>query len=202
MARQGLSQEQIFTAAQTLLDRGQNVTVSAIRDTLGSGSYSTISTHLAKWREANDNTKPADIPSIPETVVQSMGQVWAVAWKEAQALIKAERDGLELARRDMEREKQDMDVEITRLEAENNVQGGQIESIESLLAEKEKALNAALASENQLKIDNARLDERVKLLESRAGELKEELGKLHSRLQEATAKTKVTSRTKKKSGDD
>jgi DNA repair exonuclease SbcCD ATPase subunit len=199
MARQGLSEQQVFNAAQALLDEGQNITVASIRDKLGSGSYSTISSHLAKWREANDNSKPADIPEMPASVDNALRHVWALAWKEAQALIKTEREGLSAAKREIEREKKDMAAEIARLEAEITTQGDELKNVRTNLAEKEKSLSEAQNANNNLKIENARLDERVKLLENRAGELKEELAKLHSRLQEATAKAKTAPRSRKKS---
>lgn len=188
MARQGVSQQQIFETAQALLESGQSVTVSSVRDKLGTGSYSTISTHLATWREANDNRQVADIPDLPASVDTALRQVWGIAWKESQALIKAERDGLELARRDIEQEKQDMGKEIARLEAENNAQGNELKKAMELLSNTQKTLSEAQIAENDLKIDNARLDERVKSSENRAGELQTEIDKLHDRLKEATTK--------------
>lgn len=43
---------------------------------------------------------------------------------------------------------------------------------------------------NELKIENARLDERSKSAENRAGVLEEELDKLYARFQEATENPK------------
>lgn len=171
MARIGLSEQQVFEAAEALLNEGQGVTVSAVRERLGSGSYSTINTHLGKWREAEGSRKPADIPDIPPSVDTALRHVWALAWKESQERTRAEREGLDSARRDMERGKKDMEAEIARLEALGDAQGDEIKKLEDLLAEQSKALSQAQNEKQALSVENARLDERVKAAENRAGEL-------------------------------
>ena len=90
----------------------------------------------------------------------------------------------------MEQEQRDMAAEITRLEAESAAQGDEVKKGVALLSEREKALSAAQNAINELKIENARLDERSKSAENRAGDLKEELDKLHARFQEVTEKPK------------
>ena len=161
MARQGLSEEQVFNAAQALLDEGKKPTVNNVRDFLETGSYSTVSRYLSLWREANDNHKATNIPDMPSSVHNALTQVWANAWKEAQALIKAERDGLDVARREIEAEKKDMEAEITRLEGQEAAQGAEIKKTGDLLSEKEKALSEAKNAKHGLEIDNARLSERI-----------------------------------------
>ncbi len=190
MARQGITQEQVFETAQVLLDEGQTVTVSALREKLGTGSYSTISAHLAKWREENSGRQPSDIPAMPSSVENALRHVWALAWKEAQRLIKTERDGLDAARREIEKEKKDMANEIARLEAQSIAQGDELKKAAETLEKRNNTLSDAQNALNGLKIDNARLDERVKSSEQRAGEFKEELDKLHTRLKEATGQKK------------
>ena len=198
MARIGISQEQVAEAAQALLDEGQNATVASIRKKLGSGSYTTISTHLTKWRETNNNLKPADIPEIPPTIFNALHQVWALAWKESQTQIRAERDGLDAVRQEIEREKGDMASEISRLEAENTVQGEELKKAEETLSEKTAALSNAENTLNQLKLENARIDERSKSTEKRAEELKDELTQLHQRFKEMAETQKKSHEMKDK----
>jgi hypothetical protein len=191
MARAGISEQQVFDAAEQLLQEGQPVTVSAVRETIGSGSFSTISGMLAKWKEANDNRRPADAPDMPESVSRAMRQLWTTAWKETQSGIKAEREALEAARRDMERQSRDMANEIARLEAENAAQGEEIARLTLRLAETAAALDASGKAATALSIENARLDERAKAAEGRADDLRKELGQLHDRFQELAASRKV-----------
>ena len=199
MARAGISQEQVFEAIEGLMQDNHPVTVSSVRDKLGSGSYSTISTHLAAWRKVNEGRKASDYPDMPDTVDKAFKQVWAMAWKTSQDSIQAEREALALARKKMELESKDLEDEIARLEAENIAQADKIKKADDELSEKEKTLSDTQNAVNALKIENARLDERVKSSENLAGELKDELNRLHSRLQEATGK-KTEPRGRKKTG--
>ena len=196
MARTGISKEQVTKAIEALIEDNHPVTVSSIRDHLGSGSYSTISTHLAKWREDNDSTKIAGHPDIPENVDKAFRSVWATAWKMAQEDIQSERETLAVARSQMEQEKRDMTAEISRLEIENTAQEEQLKQTIGELFIKSEELTVANNIVNDLRIENARLDERVKSAEGRAGELKEELDKLHIRFKEVTEK--MTERQKGK----
>lgn len=194
MARIGISEQQVIEAAEALLQAGQAVTVSAVREAIGSGSFSTINGFLAKWKEANADRKPADVPDMPDSVSRAMRQLWASAWKEGQDGIKAEREALEAARRDMERERRDMAHEIARLETETAVQGEELAKLTETLADKTNALDSAEHAVNELKIENARLDERAKAAEARAGELRDELAKLHARFQELANQAKAASK--------
>jgi DNA anti-recombination protein RmuC len=184
MARQGISEQQVIEAAEQLAQSGQAVTVAAVREVIGSGSFSTINAWLAKWKESGDRGRPLDVPEMPEPVGRAMRQLWAAAWKEAQSGIKAEREALESARRDMERERRDMTAEITRLETEIGTQAEELARLRDQL-EAETAARAKLEeAANSLRIENARLDERAKGADSRNEELRRELEQLHARFRE------------------
>lgn len=158
MARQGVTEQEITEAAESLAQAGQPVTVSAVRDLLGTGSYSTINQHLAKWRDANTGRKADGVPDMPESIGRTMRQLWGVAWNEAQDGIKAEREALEAARREMERERHDMAAEIARLEAENATQAETIGNLTGSLAAKDEALAAGEKQAHGLQIENTRLE--------------------------------------------
>ena len=91
-----------------------------------------------------------------------------------------------------------MEDEIIRLEAQIAAQGDEIKKMDEELAEKTNALSAAQNAVNELKIENARLDERAKYSEKRAGELKDELDKLHARLKEVTTQANSSPRSRQK----
>ncbi len=198
MARQGISEQQVIEAAEQLAQSGQAVTVSAVREVIGSGSFSTINGYLAKWKDSTDKGKAADVPDMPEAVGRAMRHLWGAAWNEAQSGIKAEREGLEAARREMERERRDMAQEIARLEAENAAQGDELARLKEQLTAETAAKTKAEAELNTLRVENARLDERAKAAESRGDELRQELGQLNARLQELAATVKPESGKKPK----
>ena len=118
MARPGVTREQVHQAADEIAAEGQNPTVMSVRTRLGGGSPNNITPWLGEWREAHERTKAEILPQLPEGVEGAMRQVWALAWKAAQAQLEGERDALATARKDIERERAEMLTEIGRLDGE------------------------------------------------------------------------------------
>ncbi|WP_343878783.1 DNA-binding protein, partial [Cupriavidus pauculus] len=50
MAREGITFEQVAAAADALVGEGQQPTIRAIRERLGTGSPNTVHKHLTAWR--------------------------------------------------------------------------------------------------------------------------------------------------------
>ncbi|MDD2760669.1 MAG: hypothetical protein PHH11_10300, partial [Methylomonas sp.] len=73
----------------------------------------------------------------------------------------------------------------------------ELASVRKALDTASKAKDTAQEQVKQIELDNARLSERVAHAEGRAGDLKEELDKLHSRLQEITAKKEPKTKPQK-----
>lgn len=186
MARTGITKQQVVKAIEELKRRNHPITVSAIRDELGTGSYSTISTYLSAWKEASEQQKIADYPEIPEQIRRSFDDMWRAAWEAAQESVQAEREALTTARTLIEREKEEMAAEIARLESEISDQTAERHKLTETLALKTEAMHKLEKTKNDLELQNARLDERNKSSEQRAHDLKEELEKLHARFQEVT----------------
>lgn len=87
MARKGISFDQVANAAAALKSRGQEPTIHAIRVECGDeGSYSTISSHLAKWRaEQADKIDVRELPGEVEAKgMEAIVTLWNVANKVAQ----------------------------------------------------------------------------------------------------------------------
>lgn len=185
MARQGITAQQVYETAEHLIENGQPVTVPAIREVLGTGSFSTISAHLAKWKEAGGSRRPvADVPEMPDPVERAARAFWATAWKDAQGDLHREREALDLTRREMEREKGDMAAEILRLETENGTLSDTLARLQHDLEEQTAARATAEATTSALRIENARLDERAKAADALTEELRGELKEVHARFRE------------------
>jgi septal ring factor EnvC (AmiA/AmiB activator) len=85
-------------------------------------------------------------------------------------------------RREMDQEKNDMAAEIERLERELQETADKASTLDKEL---DAARKGRATAENQvtgLRIENARLDERAKAAEGRAGEMKTQLDGLQARL--------------------
>ncbi len=181
MARAGISKKQVFEAASALLDEGTAPTVQTVRVRIGSGSFSTISTHLAEWKAEHTGQVPANIPDMPEKVEIAFRQAWSVAARAAQEDVDTQRQALEAMRREMEQDKADMAAEIERLEKGQEESAAKVGELEAALETERKGRAQAEEQTADLRIENARLDERVKAAEGRGDELKEQLESLQAK---------------------
>ena len=199
MARQGISEDQVFAAAHELREEGMTPTVQAVRERIGSGSFSTINAHLGAWKAQNAAQAVAAIPAIPEKVQGAFAQIWATAARGAQEGFETQREALEATRREMERERASMAEEIERLEKELEAQAGLQEKTG---AERDAERAARIEADKQvtaLTVENARLEERAGAAERWAGELKAQFEGLQEKLAEAVKQAATPRPARKKS---
>ena len=165
MSRTGITQEQVFAAAQALADQAQPVTVQALREALGQGSFTTLSQHLRAWKSQGQTSPLPPLPPAIETAAhKALTLVWTAASELAQREVQAARAAAcaeiaqsqaqaqetlqEIAR--LERTVQDQEARIAILQpalvtaethvAEHRAQIGQLEArIADLKAELEEA---------------------------------------------------------------
>lgn len=83
MGRPGIEQGKIREVIDELDAEGKAISVTSIRERLGSGSYSTLGAVLAAWRKERAEAVPPTVPAIPEGVTRLVGHLWAEAWKAA-----------------------------------------------------------------------------------------------------------------------
>ena len=115
----GITQEQIFGAAQALSSRGESVTIANVRRELGdTGSFSTIHENLRTWRERHRPDQPPAISEALDEVGGAMRKVWSAAWGAAQSAFSFERENLEAAQAQLQAERGELLAEILRLEEE------------------------------------------------------------------------------------
>jgi septal ring factor EnvC (AmiA/AmiB activator) len=181
VARQGVSKEQVFKAASALNDEGIVPTVQAVRERIGSGSFSTISNHLADWKAENAGRTPANIPEMPDKVMGAFQQVWATAAVVAKEGVETQRQALEGLRREMKQEKSEMKAEINRLEKALEDAQAKAQGLKKELDEEREGRAAMEKQVERVNIENARLDERAKAAETRATEFKEQVDELQTK---------------------
>jgi len=181
MPRPGITREQVFEAADALAQEGIQPTAKLVRDRTG-GSFSTITPHLAAWKDERGGRGVANIPDMPESVANANWAVWAAAWNAAQDAIKTERDGLTAARRELEKERAEMASEIVELETKLDAVQADRESLAATLEAETKRHREAEEAMGGLRIENARLEERIANTERRADELREQVARLEGEL--------------------
>lgn len=102
------TREEIWTAADALVEAGERPTLVAVRKQVGGGSYTTISEAMAEWR-ARQEQPPARRDPAPETIAAQAAEMAAAIWAQASALahekLQAERAALDAARETLEQER-------------------------------------------------------------------------------------------------
>ncbi len=181
MPRPGITRDQVFDAADAFAQEGIQPTVKLIRERIG-GSYSTITPHLAAWKEERGSTAVTNLPDMPEPVVAATRQMWAAAWKAGQETIQTERDGLTAARHKMENEQAEMAQEIAELENRFEAAQSDRDQLTTTLEKERKAHQQVQKELNKLQVENARLEERVTNMGTRADELREQVKRLEGAL--------------------
>src|SRR3954469_11001368 len=138
MARPGVGSERIVEVIKELEIAGREPTATAVRERLGSGSYSTIAAVLTDWRRDKASETRTPTPEPPDAVRQLLIPLWSEAWKAATSVHEPERQAFVRERQEHERTKAEMIAEIARLEDE-------------LTAERETTARTVEALEGQLK---------------------------------------------------
>lgn len=181
MAREGITQAQVFNAADAISSAGQNPTVASIRAKLGTGSFTTITAHLRAWKEQVITSEP-ETSDVPEEVTAALGRAAEIVWKAANEHFARELAALRKAADDTAlkayAEADEARTEIERLEevVENDRETitAQVEHIQSL-TEQHAALRNIIES---LKTERAELRAELKAADARIKEQSDLLRRL------------------------
>ena len=96
-----MSIEHYLNAIDAILKRGEKVTLDAIRQEAGGGSYSTIITARRLWLARGMTTSVQEIV-VPPVLVSTMEELWRNACSLAESLLAAERAALAATRAELE----------------------------------------------------------------------------------------------------
>ena len=145
---------------------GKAISVTSIRERLGSGSYSTLGAVLAAWRRERAKAVLPTVPAIPEGVSRLVGNLWAEAWKAADSIHEPERQTFQRERVEHEQLRAEKDQEIARLEAE----------LSHVEAERESVRGALVKAEEELpeRVERAKAEATVGTLQAELTELRDE----------------------------
>ena len=182
MARTGIDKQQVFEAASSLAEEGTRPTVQTLRERIGSGSYSTISAHLAEWKAERATPVNQNIPPIPDGVQAAFARIWATAAKAAQDALEQQRETFEVMRREMDIERADMVAEIKHLEASIEDQARKGQTLAAEVDELRREGQSRAEEVTALKIENTRLEEQRRAAQARGDEIKGQLEALQAEL--------------------
>lgn len=188
-----ITREQILETANQLQAQGIKPTQTNVRESLGGGSFTTISEVLREWRADQDQTAQLQAVVIPADITDRTNILIAQLWETAQnlandrllkerealehkeALINAEIDESNKVIETLENEQAELTAQLDTLTNENsslNTRNNELENIVNSLktqlnAEKDRA-NQATAQVNTLQV---KIDEQTAKIERLTAEL-------------------------------
>lgn len=179
MARKGITYDQVANAAAAIKARGTEPTIAAIRVELGGeGSYTTISAHLAKWRDNRASDGDAvDLP--PDEIQNSFMEAGIKAWNVAKKYAREEISAL----------KQEHSDEKKKLSAELKDAAEEIKSLEENLKAKE-------SEETTLRSQNAGLEKQLHQVQGELDATKKMYAELIAQFKQPTGTDKRGADTK------
>ena len=178
MARPGITYEQVQSAANSLWKQGLSPSIQKIRETLGTGSNSTIATHLKRWQQERTDNSTSVLPSsIPEKVIEAVEAFWEIAFGQAESNFDSYRmEMLEtVARAEQQRDRASAELALINDEAK------------SLRQKLTRAQSKSRELEKHLLVE----EERVAAVELRHNATKERLTRAHETIEQLREEIKI-----------
>lgn len=151
-----LTTQQIHETADELQEKGVNPTLSAVRQALGGGSFTTISDAMKTWRQDNQDEKQLQKTELPSGIngrLQILGaDVWQTAMEIANERLTAEREALAVAQAKAQGQTDQAQEAVKTLEAE---QAALLMQLDVHTAESEQATADAVQSRTALEVATA-----------------------------------------------
>jgi DNA repair exonuclease SbcCD ATPase subunit len=133
MARTGITFEQVEAAADAIRGEGQQPTINAVRERIGTGSPNTIHRHLTAWRSARPQvvTASTELPtSLTSAIATEIERAAASARAEIESkLVQVQTEAAELANigEDLEAERDELIEQVAVLTTERDTLAGKSE---------------------------------------------------------------------------
>ena len=173
MAREGITQAQVFNAADAISSAGQNPTVASIRAKLGTGSFTTITAHLRAWKEQVVTSEP-EPSDIPEEVTAALSRAAEIVWKAANEHFARELAALRKA----------ADDTALKAYAEADEARAEIERLEEVVENDRETITAQAEHVQSLTEHHTKLRNIVESLKTERAELRAELKAADARIKE------------------
>jgi chromosome segregation ATPase len=110
----GLTDDQVFAAADAIAARGDRPTQEKVREELRGGSFATIGPALRRWRDAQEEAVELAGVDVPESVEARGRELLALVWREASNRAQAGHSALQAAVSDLEKAVDEAEAEGTR----------------------------------------------------------------------------------------
>lgn len=173
MAREGITQAQVFNAADAISSTGQNPTVASVRAKLGTGSFTTITAHLRAWKEQVVTSEP-EPSDVPEEVTAALDRAAEIVWKAANEHFARELNALRKA----------ADDTTLKAYAEADEARAEIERLEEVVENDRETITAQAEHIHGITEQHDALRNIIESLKTERAELRAELKAADARIQE------------------
>lgn len=181
MRRQTVTREQVFEAADQIVDMGLRPTQNAVIRRVG-GSFSTVGRYMEEWRRgrraANENPAIALPDQLDGLAKAFAGEIWAKALELVTARLRDDQKRLEVEQLAIDEDRIDMLNMIRDMEDAAVAQGARIEALE-------KSARDAETGVASLKDKIAKAHERAIVAEARLGEANQRVEELLENIAQA-----------------
>ena len=184
--KMAITREQILETASKLAEQGIKPTQTNVRESLGGGSFTTISEVLREWRQEQDQTAQLQQIVIPHDITDKTNLLIAQLWETAQnlandrlvaerealshkeALINAEIDESNKIIETLENEQAELTTQLDTLNNDNSLLITKNNELENLNNSLNTQLTTEKARSHQLQ---GRLDEQIAKIERLTADL-------------------------------
>jgi len=178
MARAGVTYHDVSQAAAKLSQQNRTITVDSVRETLGTGSKSTIAPLLKTWKAKQEGTVEEKQSGLPSELLSTVKGLYLGMQQQADANVEA-------IRSQSKSEIEKLNQKLIEIQKANETLSTQLAKSEQIIGEL-KEDNASLKKELQLEQQNL-IEIRTKesaLLE-RLGDRQDEIARFISQLKQA-----------------
>lgn len=150
-----VTRDSVWAAADRIDASGASVTLDAVREALGGGSFSTITPLVRAWKTERRNKRQVTAEPAPAGLVQKgdafMSAIWQNATELATARFDVERQGLEQAIADAEAGAQELADIASAARDERDQLRRQVDALSSQVAEVGGALDSMRTELSELR---------------------------------------------------
>lgn len=189
MAREGITFEQVAAAADALVGEGQQPTIRAIRERLGTGSPNTVHRHLTAWREARP-VAAAAAPELPQALTAAIATEIERAAAQARAeiegrLVQAQGEAAELsaAGEAIEAERDTLAEQVAELTRERDTLAGKAEQQAADLVEHAQRIEREQQAAEAARVELATARLKIEAQAERQTEQASEIERLRAALE-------------------
>jgi chromosome segregation ATPase len=184
MARVGITYEQVAAAADAIIGEGQQPTINAVRDRIGTGSPNTVHRHLTAWRAARPQATVA-APELPASLTTAIAAEIERAAASARAeveskLVQAQAEAAELANagESLETERDELLEQVTELTTDRDTLAGKAEQQAADIKTQAERIEREQQAAEAARVDLAKAQLKIESSAERLGEQAAEIERL------------------------